>query len=83
MSEDSIRLHASSLNTLEHIAIFHKDFCVDIDIVVFKVEVVCFSKHGSFWSKMQLSQTRNKNSKEKSDLGPKRPKVVSLLRFFI
>ena len=64
--EASIRLHASSLNTLEHIAMFRKDFCVDVGIVVFKMEVAFFRSTSVFVQKRQLSQ----NSKEKSTLGP-------------
>ena len=43
--------NASSLNALQRIAMFRKDFCVDVDIVVFKVEIFRFSKYDSFCSK--------------------------------
>ena len=61
----------------------HIDFCVYVDIVVFKVEVVFFEAWKFFFKNISYLKTRNKNWKEKSVLGPKRAKVISLIRVFI
>ena len=58
---------------------FHKDFCVDVDIVVFKVEVAFF-KAWQFCSKTAVVSKLGMKTGKEDILGPKRPKVVSLIR---